>query len=127
MAEALGKSLAGEALEVHSAGAAPKPIHPLAVRVMAEVEIDITDQRSKSVDEFVDQPFDFVITLCDRAKESCPHLPAVREQIHWRIDDPAQAVGTEIERLTTFRRVRRELDNRIKLFLLANAIVKERF
>jgi arsenate reductase len=124
MAEGLARALAGEAIDVHSAGSAPKPIHPLAVKVMSEVDIDITQQRSKPLDEFVDQAFDFIITLCDRAKESCPRLPTAQEQIHWRIDDPAAIEGSDIERLVVFRRVRRDLDGRIKLFFLANGIVK---
>jgi arsenate reductase len=118
MAEGLARAI-GE-VESFSAGSDPQPVHPLAVRVLSESEIDITGQTSKPLDTFAGQSFDFVITVCDRAKENCPTLPTAREHIHWRIDDPAGASGSEAERLKVFRRVRDELRHRIHLFLLAN-------
>jgi protein-tyrosine-phosphatase len=93
MAESLARALGGGKVEVHSAGAAPEPVHPLAVKSMAEVDIDISRQKSKSLAGFLAQRFDFVITLCDRMTEACPTLPTAREDIHWRIEDAAAAAG----------------------------------
>jgi arsenate reductase len=124
MAEALARSLAGTGVESYSAGAVPRPVHPLAVKTMSEVGIDISHQRSKPLDGFLDQSFDFVISLCDKARESCPTLPTAREHIHWKLDDPSEVQGAEAVRLKAFRRVRDELRNRISLFLLANRVVR---
>jgi arsenate reductase (thioredoxin) len=120
MAEALARTVGRDLIESFSAGAAPRPVHPLAVRVMSEIGIDITDQTSKSLETFAGQAFDFVITVCVQAKESCPTLPTAREHIYWRVDDPVEALGDEVERVKVFRRVREELRHRIQLFLLAN-------
>ncbi|WP_437551491.1 arsenate reductase ArsC [Sorangium sp. So ce367] len=109
-------------VESYSAGAIPRPVHPLAVRVMADIGIDISTQRSKSLDEFMAQRFDFVITVCDRAKESCPTLPTHRELIHWGVKDPAEATGTEAEVKRAFERARDELQHRIRLWLLSHRI-----
>jgi len=110
MAEGFLKSL-DPVMEVHSAGTSPSShIHPKAVQVMAEVGVDISDGYPKQVDQFLDQSFDYVITVCDNAKETCPtFLGEVKEQLHIGFDDPADAIGSEEEILAVFRRVRDEI------------------
>ena len=110
MAEGFLKSF-DPTLEVFSAGTAPSErIHPLAVRVMHEIGIDISAGYPKKVDEFLDQSFDYVITVCDNARESCPVFSGkVKEQLHIGFEDPAEATGTEEEVLAVFRRVRDEI------------------
>src|SRR5713226_279214 len=109
MAEGLLRELAGNQFEAESAGTNPTRVNPLATRVMAEVGIDITEQRSKSVDEMTGERFDFVITVCDRAREACPVFPGRANRLHWSFDDPAEAEGSEQERLAVFRRTRDEI------------------
>jgi arsenate reductase len=116
IAEALLRQQGGPAFETASAGTEPKGVNPLTVRILAEVGIDITSARSKSVTEFLDQQFDYVITVCDQARESCPVFPGVHESIHWGFDDPAAAEGSEAERLKVFRRVMNEISVRLKPF-----------
>ncbi len=108
MAEALLRSLHGGRYEVSSAGTEPTSVSPHAVQVMAEIGIDISGQRAKSVDEFLDRRFDYVITVCDRARESCPFFPG-GAVIHQGFKDPAGAEGEEEEILTVFREVRDEI------------------
>lgn len=117
MAEGLLRHLAGDAYDVASAGVAPTSVRPEAIMVMSELGIDISTQRSQSVDEFVDQSFAYVITVCDNAKELCPVFPGDAELIHWSLDDPAAATGDEQERLAVFRRVRDEIADRLKAFI----------
>ena len=117
MAEGLLRHLGGDRFEVFSAGTAPKPVHPLAVRAMRDEGIDISGQASKSLDRFRNGAFDAIITVCDRAKESCPVFPGDVKPIHWSFDDPAEATGTEEERMTVFRRVRDEIRVEIEGFL----------
>ncbi len=117
MAEALLRREGGAAFEVQSAGTEPKGVHPLTVRTLAEVGIDVSGARSKSVTEFLDEPFDHVITVCDRARESCPVFPGEHESLHWSFDDPAEAAGSEGERLEVFRRVLGEVNQRILAFV----------
>ena len=97
--------------EVYSAGTAPAAqVHPKTIQVMREIGIDLSDARPKKVDAFLDIPFDYVITVCDHAKEACPvFLGEVKHQLHIGFDDPAEAVGTEEEVLAEFRRVRDEI------------------
>jgi arsenate reductase len=116
MAEGLLRHDAGSIYEVFSAGTKPTRVRPEAVAVMREVGIDISGHRSKSVDEFVEQDFNYVITVCDNAKESCPVFPARTKRIHWSIADPAAARGSEEEVLAVFRRVRDELRARLQAF-----------
>ena len=123
MAEALARSLGKGRIESYSAGSAPAPVHPLAVRVMADIGSDISSQESKPMAQFLDQKFDFVITVCDRVKESCPTWPEAEEHIHWSFDDPAEAGGTEESRVRVFRRVRDEISRRLQLFLLAHRVL----
>ena len=116
MAEGLLRHDAGNVYEVFSAGTKPSHVRPEAIAVMREVGIDISGHRSKSVDEFAGQDFDYVITVCDNAKESCPVFPAKTKRIHWSIEDPATTQGSEEAILTAFRRVRDELRARLQAF-----------
>jgi arsenate reductase len=117
MAEALLRRRGGDAFEVDSAGTEPKGVNPLTLRLLAEAGIDASFARSKSVTEFLGQPFDYVITVCDQARQSCPVFPGVHESLHWGYEDPAAAEGTEDERLAVFRRVFMGLDGRIRTFI----------
>lgn len=109
MAEGLLRRAAGDRFEVFSAGTAPSHVRPEGIAVMRELGIDISGHRSKSVDEFTGQPFDYVLTVCDNARESCPLFPGNAITIHRSFDDPAMRSGSEQERLAAFRRVRDEL------------------
>jgi arsenate reductase len=93
MAEGFLKHIAGDKFEVFSAGVKPTIVNPMAMRVMAEVGIDISTHRSKSIMEFMGQKFDYVITVCDKAKQTCPVFPGKYEKIHWYLEDPAEAQG----------------------------------
>ena len=106
-------SAAATAFEVFSAGTEPKGVNPLTLRVLAEAGIDASWARSKSVTEFLGQPFDYVITVCDQARQACPVFPGEHESLHWGYEDPAEAQGTEEERLAVFRRVFVALSERI--------------
>jgi arsenate reductase len=117
MAEAILRREGGDAFEVVSAGVDPRGVHPLTVRVLAEAGIDISGARSKSVNDYLGQPFDYVVTVCDRARESCPYFPGGRETLHWGFDDPAEAEGSEAERLAVFNRVLSEISRRIRTFV----------
>ena len=117
MAEGLLRQMAGDRFEVSSAGTYPKGMHPRSVEVMNEIGIDISKQTSKDVLIFVNDKFDYVITVCDRAKQQCPVFPGA-EPIHWGFDDPAEAPPTR--QLEVFRHVRDEIRRRLNLFLLAN-------
>jgi arsenate reductase len=116
MAEGLLRHDAGKVYEVFSAGTKPTHVRPEAITVMREIGIDISGHRSKSADEFAGQDFDYVITVCDNAKESCPVFPAKTERIHWSLEDPAAAQGAQEEILTLFRRIRDELRARLQAF-----------
>ena len=117
MAEALLRHHGGRAFEVDSAGTEPKGINPLTIRVLADAGIDASWARSKSVTEFLGQPFDFVITVCDQARQTCPVFPGVHESLHWDYEDPAAAEGTDEERLAVFRGVFIQLSERINQFI----------
>lgn len=117
MAEGLLRHLAGDRFDVASAGTHPAGLNPGAVEVMKEIGIDISSHRSKRVDELANQPFDHVITVCDRAKETCPIFPSASSLLHWSFDDPAAAQGTVEERRAVFRRVRDEIAGRIRRFI----------
>jgi arsenate reductase len=107
---------AGDRFTVKSAGTQPSTVRPEAVVVMKQVGIDITSHRSKHVDEFARQNFDYVLTVCDNAKESCPVLCGEATRLHHSFDDPAAAEGSEEKRLAKFRRVRDELRSYLKSF-----------
>ena len=118
MAEAALRELAGARFEAASAGTSPTRINPMAVRVMAEIGIDISEQRSKSVVEMLGEQFDYVVTVCDHAREACPIFPGGSTKLHWSFDDPASAEGSEEERLEVFRRVRDEIVSEIRAFVV---------
>ena len=117
MAEALLRRDGGASFEVVSAGVSPRAIHPMTIRALDKVGIDIAGARSKSVGEFLGQRFDYVITVCDRARATCPVFPGGSVTLHWGIDDPAEATGTDEERQAAFDRALKELSIRIHTFL----------
>jgi arsenate reductase len=118
MAEGLLRHDAGNAFEVESAGTKPGPVRPEAIAAMRELGIDISSHRSKHVDEFEGQRFDYVITVCDNAKESCPLFMGAAKRLHRSFDDPPPpSEGTEEERMAVFRRVRDELRTYLHEFL----------
>lgn len=116
MAEGLLRHYAGDRFEVFSAGTKPGHVRPEAVAAMRELGIDISGQRSKSVDEFTGQSFDYVLTVCDNAKESCPIFPGKSVTIHHNFEDPAALQGSEDERMTLFRCVRDEMREYLNWF-----------
>jgi arsenate reductase len=113
MAEGFLRALAGDRFEVGSAGTEATRVHPMAVRAMREVGVDISGHTSKTVEQLVDQPWDYVITVCDAANEACPVFPKRSTRLHWSFQDPSQATGTDDERLAVFRRVRDEIKDRL--------------
>jgi arsenate reductase len=117
MAEGLLRHLVGGRYEVFSAGTKPVDVNPLAMEAMRELGIDISKQRSKSVAEFAGQTFAAVITVCDSAAEQCPVFPGAPVRVHWSLPEPAAISGTHEEKLAAFRRVRDELERRIRLFV----------
>jgi arsenate reductase len=117
MAEGLLRHEGGDRFDVFSAGTKPSQVRPEAIAAMREIGIDISGHRSKPVDEFADQELDFVITVCDNARESCPVFPGTVKRLHWPFADPASVEGPENLRLATFRKIRDEIHDRIALFL----------
>ncbi|HQZ96530.1 MAG TPA: arsenate reductase ArsC [Pyrinomonadaceae bacterium] len=116
MAEGLLREIGGDRFEVESAGTIASFVRPQAIAAMAEIGIDISGHRSKCLDEFLGEPFDYVITVCDNAAENCPVFPGKATRIHWSFDDPADASGTEDEQLVVFRRVRDEIKVKLTEF-----------
>jgi arsenate reductase len=112
MAEALLRRFS-DRYEVHSAGTEPRGINPLTLRVLEDARIDTSGLRSKSVQEYLGQRFDYVVTVCDEARQVCPVFPGVHESLHWGYEDPAEATGTEEERLAIFRKVLVALSERV--------------
>lgn len=121
MAEGLLRHDASDQFDVFSAGVEPTEVRPLAIAAMREVGIDISGQRSKSIDEFAGKEFEYVITVCDNANQQCPMFPGKTERIHWSIEDPAAAVGNEEERLKVFGRIRDELREKLRKFVATEA------
>ena len=119
MAEGLLRTLAGDRLDVYSAGSKPSVVNPLAIAVMQQRGIDISGQRSKHLNEFLQQPFDYVITVCDSAAETCPIFPGPAQRIHWSFPDPAAVEGDESERLAAFAQVRDELEKTLTRWVAA--------
>jgi arsenate reductase len=117
MAEGFLRHLAGDRFEVVSAGTEPSTVNPLAIAAMREIGIDISAHRSKSAAEFLGEHFACVITVCDSANERCPIFPFAAKRLHWSLDDPAAAVGSEEERMAVFRRVRDEVAERVRAFV----------
>ena len=116
MAEGLARALGGDRVEVWSAGIEPKGVHPLAMRAMAERNIDISQQSSKDLSAVPADP-DVVITLCDNAADRCPAFPGRVQRVHWSLPDPAAMAGPDDERLAAFRKVRSEIEARLTAFL----------
>jgi arsenate reductase len=117
MGEGLFRDEGGGGYEVSSAGTKPSQVRPEAIAVMREIGIDISGNRSKSVDEFAGQAFDFVVTVCDSARDNCPVFPGATKRIHWSLEDRAAVEGPEDERLAAFRRIRDQLRERVKAFV----------
>jgi len=118
MAEGLLRHDAGERFEVHSAGTQPSRVRSEAIAVMQEIGIDISSARSKSVEEFADQTFDYVLTVCDHASETCPVFAGHTNRLHRNFADPAAVSGPQEERLRVFRRVRDEIREYLRHFPL---------
>lgn len=118
IAEAFLRTLGGDRFEAFSAGTEVTSVRPEAITAMAEVGIDISGQSSKSLEQYLGEPFAWVITVCDRARETCPIFPGAEHAGHWQFDDPADATGSIEERLSVFRRVRDEIRERMRLFIL---------
>ena len=116
MAEALLRHHGGGEFEVHSAGTEPRGINPLTLKVLADAGIDASFARSKSVNEYLGRDFDYVVTVCDEARQVCPVFPGVHESLHWGYEDPAEATGTEEQKLAVFRRVFVQLGERVRQF-----------
>jgi arsenate reductase (thioredoxin) len=114
MAEGLLRHLAGDRFEAYSAGTEATHVRPLAVRAMDEIGIDISGQESKTLNWYLGEPFDYVITVCDEANEACPFFPGAKNRLHWSFEDPAQATGSEEERLGVFRTARDKIRERIE-------------
>jgi arsenate reductase len=117
MAEGLLRQDAGDSFEVFSAGVKSTFVRPQAIEAMREVGIDISGQHSKSVEEFLDEEFDYVITVCDNANEQCPVFPGRTKRIHWSFEDPAAASGDEAAKLTVFRRVRDQIRQQLRAWV----------
>ena len=117
LAEALLERIGGADFRVDSAGTVPRGVNPFALAVLAGAGIDWSEARSKSVDEFLGEPFDYVITVCDRARQSCPVFPGQYNSLHWGLDDPAEVEGTDAEKLAAFERTYLELSQRIRPFV----------
>lgn len=117
MAEAFMRSMAADRFIVHSAGTEPTGVDPTVVRVMGEVDIDISGWMSKSIVEFVGQRFDCVLTLCDSARQSCPDFPGAADRLHWDLPDPGSAAGTPEEQLELFRGIRDRIRELVTDFL----------
>lgn len=117
MAEGWLRHLAGDRFEVVSAGTHPVGLNPYAVTVMGEAGVDISNHVSERVDPYLEQRFDYVITVCDHAQEACPIFPGAASKLHWNFDDPAKATGTYEQQLIVFRKIRDEIADRIRYFL----------
>ena len=117
MAEGLLRYMAGDRVDVASAGVSPTQVRPEAIEAMNEIGIDISNQRSKSVDELITRPFDYVITVCDNANRHCPVFPGPYQRIHWSVEDPASVEGDDETRLQAFRHARDELRQRLRKFV----------
>ena len=120
MAEGLLRHLAGDRFEAYSAGTEQTHVRPLAIRAMADLGVDISGQESKTLDRYLGESFDWLITVCDQANESCPVFPGARWRLHWSFPDPSKARGSEEEQLAVYRRVRDAIRARIEAELVTS-------
>jgi len=118
MAEGLLSALEGTQFDVFSAGSKPSVVNPLAIQAMNERGIDIRAHRSKHLNEYLQQPFDYVITVCDQAAETCPIFPGHAQRLHWSFPDPAVVEGSDSQRLDAFRKTRDAIEARLKQWLM---------
>lgn len=125
MAEGFLRHYGGESVEVHSAGIEAHGVNPNAVRVMSEIGIDISGHTSDNIGKYVDERFDFVITVCDNAAERCPVFPGKAERLHWPFEDPGMARGSDAEVLDQFRRIRDSMEARIRKWLAESGLAPE--
>ena len=109
--------IGGDDFAAFSAGTEPKGVNPFTIEALAHVGIDWSAARSKSVSEYLGQPFDYVITVCDRARQSCPVFPGGHDTLHWGLDDPAEVEGTDAERRAAFERTAMEVSIRLRPFV----------
>ena len=117
MAEGWLRDLAGDRYEVHSAGTEAMGVRPLAIRAMAEAGIDISGQESKTLERYIGQPWETVITVCDQANERCPYFPGAAQRLHWSFPDPSRATGSEEEQLAVYRQVREAIGERVRAYV----------
>ncbi len=117
IAEALLGHMGDGEFEVHSAGTHPHGVNPFAITVLGEIGIDWRAAKSTSIGQFLDQSFDYVITVCDRARETCPVFPGSTNTLHWGLDDPAEVDGADADKLAAFRRTREEVTLRLRPFI----------
>ena len=113
------RHLARDRFEAHSAGTQATFVRPLAIQVMAELGIDISGQESKTLGRYLEEPFDYVVTVCDEANEACPVFPGAKRRLHWSLEDPSRAIDSEKERLEVFRSVTDKILQRIESELIA--------
>lgn len=125
MAEGSLRRLAGESFEVMSAGTEATFVRPEAIQAMADLGMDISGQESKTLDGYVNETFDYVITVCDAANEACPFFPGAKERLHWSFEDPSRATGSAEEKLAVYRRVRDEIQSRIEEELLEPSLKEQ--
>ncbi len=117
MAEGIMGHLGGDEFKAFSAGVEPTEVNPLAIKVMAEVGIDISKQRSKSLKEYLGQQFDYIITVCDNAQQNCPLFPGKYQALHWNLNDPAKVGGDSQVKILEFRKIRDKIKANIETFL----------
>ena len=121
MAEGLWKKETNDRWEAESAGSDPAGfVHPLAIQAMAEIGVDIADNKSTHVDQYASDPFDLVVTVCDHAAQSCPTFPGAERTLHWPFDDPSHVEGTDAEKLSAFQNTRDQIAVRIRQYIAAH-------
>ncbi len=121
MAEGYLRSVRGDEFDVHSAGTEATHVRPMAIAVMAEIGVDISAQTSMTLSRYLNDPWDYVITVCDDANESCPVFPGGAESLHWSFEDPSRANGTDEEKFAVYRRVRDQIGQRVREFAAASS------
>ncbi len=117
MAEGWLRALGGDRFQVCSAGTQATRVNPFAIRAMAEVGIDLSSHTSDHIDTYMGQTFDYVITVCDHARETCPYFPATGKNLHWSFEDPSAATGSDEEILNRFRQIRDQIEAKIREFI----------